>query len=414
MSDHDGESRDDAGPPLTFVMTLVMAAACGVTVANIYYNQPMLGIMERDFPRGGSVAGLIPTATQLGYAVGLFLLIPLGDRIERRALILWQTAALTLSLVATALAPDAWSLTVASAVVGITATVAQQIVPLAAALAQPERRGAAVGAVMSGLLCGILGGRALAGMVAEHFGWRAMFWIGAGLSVCIGLLLAATLPRSRATSRESYGQLLWSMVGLVRAEPRLRLATATQALFFGSFIAVWTVLALHLQEAPFHLGADIAGLFGLVGAVGILFAPFAGRLADTRGPEIVIGLCAVVMVASWLVFGLLGSLVGLAAGVILLDFGEQGALVSNQAVVHGLQPEFRNRLNTVFMGGMFVGGAIGSAGAGLSWQLGGWLAVCCFGGALALGGLALQLGSWFARMRRLPVQASLPRLPPIN
>src|SRR6201994_3475988 len=175
-------SRPVAGNPLpsssiSFGMTLVMAIACGVAVANIYYNQPMLGIMEAAFPGQLAVIGLVPTATQLGFAAGLFLLVPLGDRFERRRLILIQLTALTLSLAAAALAPNAWSLVVASALVGVTSSVAQQIVPFAAELAEPSRRGATIGVVISGLLCGILFGRALAGAVGDHYGWGAIFWL---------------------------------------------------------------------------------------------------------------------------------------------------------------------------------------------------------------------------------------------
>jgi predicted MFS family arabinose efflux permease len=372
---------------ISFGMTLVMAIACGVAVANAYYNQPLLGIMEAAFPGQGTVVGLVPTATQLGFAAGLLLLVPLGDRFERRRLILLQLAALTLSLAAAALAPDAWSLVVASALVGAASSVAQQIVPFAAELAEPGRRGATIGTVMSGLLCGILFGRVLSGVVGDHYGWRAMFWLGLLLTAAVSLLVAAVLPRSRPTTQERYGALLKSLVILWREEPDLRRATIIQGCLFGSFSALWTILALQL-DAQYHLGAEIAGLFGVVGAVGVLFAPIAGKIADRRGPHAVIGFGSVIMLASWVAFGVWGMITGLIVGVILLDFGEQGALVSNQNVIYGLRPDARNRLNTVFMGGMFVGGAVGSAGASLAWKLGGWDAVCAFGAAL----VAIALG----------------------
>jgi predicted MFS family arabinose efflux permease len=374
-------------PSISFGLTLVMALACGVAAANVYFNQPMLGLMEAAFPGRVAVTGLVPTATQLGFAAGLLLLVPLGDRFERRRLILIQFAALALSLAGAALAPGAWSLVVASALVGATSSVAQQIVPFAAELAEPGRRGATIGTVMSGLLCGILFGRAVAGAVGDHFGWRATFWLGLLLAVAVGLLLAAVLPRTKPRTQESYGVLLKSLVMLWREEPHLRRATMIQACLFGSFTALWTILALQL-DARYHLSAEIAGLFGIVGAVGILFAPIAGKIADRRGPHAVIGLGAVIMLASWVVFGAWGTIAGLIVGVILLDFGEQGALVSNQHVVYALRPEARNRLNTIFMGGMFAGGAVGSAGASLAWQFAGWTAVCAFGAAL----VAIALG----------------------
>src|ERR1700759_3774046 len=340
----DTESYDRSRPvasiplpssSISFGMTLVMAIACGVAAANIYYNQPMLGIMEAAFPGQVAVVGLVPPATQLGFAAGLLFLLPLGDRFERRRLILIQFAALTLSLAAAALAPDAWSLVVASALVGITSSVAQQIVPFAAELAEPGRRGATIGTVMSGLLCGILFGRALAGAVGDHYGWRATFWLGLLLAVAVGLLLAAVLPGSRPRTQESYGALLKSLAVLWREEPELRRASMIQGCLFGSFSALWTILALQLDER-YHLSAEIAGLFGIVGAVGILFAPIAGKIADRRGPHAVIGLGSITMLVSWVTFQAWGMVNGLVVGVILLDFGEQGALISNQHVIYAL------------------------------------------------------------------------------
>ena len=358
----------------------------------------MLRIMEAAFPGQVTATGLVPTATQLGFAGGLVLLVPLGDRFERRRLILIQLAALTLSLAAAALAPDAWSLVLASALVGVTSSVAQQIVPFAAELAEPSRRGATVGTVMSGLLCGILLGRVLGGAVGDHYGWRATFWLGLLLTVAVGLLLAAVLPRSYPRTQEGYGALLKSLAILWREEPHLQRATTIQGCLFGSFTAFWTILALQL-DARYHLSAEIAGLFGIVGAVGVLFAPIAGKIADRRGPHAVIGLGSVIMLTSWVVFGAWGMIAGLIAGVILLDFGEQGALVSNQNVIYALRPEARNRLNTIFMGGMFVGGAVGSAGASLAWEFGGWAAVCAFGAALAVIALGLHACGHAAKKR---------------
>jgi predicted MFS family arabinose efflux permease len=362
--------------------TFAMAIACGVAVANIYYNQPMLGVIGRDFG-GSATIGLVPTATQLGYALGLFMLVPLGDIMDRRRLIVAQFVILGAALVMAASAPTAGVLVAASLLVGVGATVAQHIVPLVASLAAPEQRGGKIGIVMGGLLCGILLSRTLAGFVATHLGWREMFWIGMPMALGTAVWMAVILPGDRSHSGIRYGSALLSLAHLWREEPLLRGATVMQAALFASFSTFWTILALHLEDPTFHLGADAAGLFGVIGAVGVFAAPLAGRLADRRGPHLVAALGAVLTLASWGLFGLWNSLAGLIVGVILLDFGVQSAMVSNQHLIYALRPEARSRMNTLFMTGMFIGGTLGSAGAMLAWRFGDWRAVCAYGVGLS-------------------------------
>ncbi|MDF1749448.1 MAG: MFS transporter [Alphaproteobacteria bacterium] len=374
-------------------LTFAMATATGIAAANIYYNQPMLGIMQAEFP--GQLAGFVPTVTQLGYALGIFLLVPLGDLVERKRLIIIQFCVLSIALVGVALAPNATVLLVTSLLVGIGATVAQQIIPLAAHLSDPKKRGATVGLVMSGLLCGILFSRTLAGFVSTHSGWREMFALAVPMALLASSVMAWKLPRSYPDSTMSYPALIGSLLGLWREFPKLRVASLTQASLFASFSVFWTILVFQLEGPVFNLGPDAAGLFGIVGAVGILAAPFAGKLADKRGPHEIILFGAIMTLISWLIFGLWITIPGMVVGVILMDLALQSAMIPNQHVVYALRPSARARLNTIFIGSMFLGGAVGSALAMQVWTAFGWVGVSLLGGAFGALATMLQLVSWF-------------------
>ncbi len=364
---------------------MLLATIAGVSAANIYFNQPLLDDLRATYTGEAAWVGSVPAATQLGYAAGMLLLAPLGDRFDRRRLILMQIAGLMLALNVAALAPTLAILAVASFAIGVLATIAQQAVPFAAELAPPAERGHAVGTVMSGLLLGILLARTAAGFIAQYLGWRMVFAASVVALLALAAVVIARLPKSRPTSTLSYSRLLASMWQLARELPGLREASLTGAALFAAFSAFWSILTLLLARAPFHLGPQAAGLFGIVGAAGALAAPLAGRFADKRGPRAVISLSIVLVALSFVVFGLSAtSIVGLIVGVVVLDIGVQAAQISNQARIYALKPEARSRVNTVFMVCYFIGGATGSALSALAWRRFGWTGVCATGFAFAL------------------------------
>ncbi|KQM19745.1 MFS transporter [Novosphingobium sp. Leaf2] len=371
-------------------LVLSMAAATGIAVANIYYSQPMLGLMQADV--AGQAVTYVPTVTQLGFAAGLFLLVPLGDLVERKRLILLQFLALAAALTFMAIAPGAGLLLVAALLVGLFGSVAQQIVPLAANLAPEDSRGRILGTVMAGLLCGILLSRTLAGFVAGIAGWREMFWLAVPITLAAAALMAVRLPRSQPQETGlTYAGLLSSIGALWLRYPTLRQAAYTQCCQFGLFSIFWTVLALHLKEPRFALGSEAAGLFGILGVAGVLAAPLAGRIADRRGPHLVIVVASAISLAAWLVFGLWQSIAGLIVGVLLLDLAVQASQISNQTIIYALSAKARSRINTVYMVLIFLAGAASSGLAVATWHQWGWNGVCVLGTAIALLGLGLQL-----------------------
>lgn len=376
-----------------------MAIACGVSVANLYYNQPLLAQMGRSFQIDPSQVGFIPMLTQIGYAVGLLLFVPLGDKLERRSLIVTLSILNVGTLVAVALSHSLIWLMIASLLVGITTVVPQLIVPFAAALAAPGERGRVVGNVMGGLLIGVLLARTVSGFVGASLGWRAMYWIAAVLMIVLAVTLARWLPKSQSSAQLSYVALLRSLPGLIQTQPVAREAALTGAMLFGVFSCFWTTLVFLLEVPPYHYGSQVAGLFGLVGVVGASAAPVVGRVADKNSPRLTLGLAIAVAIASFVIFWLLGhQLWGLVLGVILLDLGTQAGQVSNQARIYSLLPEAHNRLNTIYMVSYFAGGALGSYLGAYSWSVGQWNGVCLVG--LLMLGVAAVYYLWNSRKRK--------------
>ncbi|HWT97349.1 MAG TPA: MFS transporter [Terriglobales bacterium] len=385
-------------PHLSGKLLAMMTLATCFAVANTYYNQPMLGLFIRDFGATPREVALMPFLCQIGYALGLFFLAPLGDRIERKTLILLTLLGLSIALAGAALAPSLVWLGLACLLIGILTTVVQQIVPLAVHLAEPAQRGKVVGTVTGGLLVGILLARTVSGYVSDHWHWRAMFAMASGMMLALTALMAIVLPRVAPVTRDHYGRILTSLFGFFLRYRRLRLAGLCQGMMFACFSAFWANLALELRLPPYNLGATYAGLMGLIGAVGALAAPIAGRIADRHGPETVVTLSTVLVFASFLLFILMqGSMPALVVGVVLMDLGVQSALVSNQAGIHALDSGARSRINTVFMTTMFCCGALGSMLGGSAFEAWGWTGTCAIGLGAAVIGFLLSLVNHKAR-----------------
>ncbi|WP_320669397.1 MFS transporter [Patulibacter defluvii] len=378
--------------PLDRGLVLLLAATCGASVASIYYVQPLLDTLASKLDVSDGTAGLLVTAAQVGYLVGLVLLVPLGDLLERRSLISRVLALSALTLLACAAAPSFAVLAAVLVVVGLTSTVAQVVVPLSSTLAAPYERGQVVGTVMSGLLMGILLARTLSGLLAEIGGWRLVFAVPAVALLLLSLLLWRRLPTVPPTETLRYPQLLASVARLVREEPQLAQRMAMGALHMGGFSALWTAIAFLLAREPYGYGDGTIGLFGLAGLVGAMVAPMAGRLAD-RGHGQVANTAFLVLVAlSWGLLELGGSvLVALIAGIVLFDLGIQGAQISNQSAVYALRPEARSRITTAYMTAVFVGAVVGSAAAAAVYSAAGWDGVCALGAGMALTGLGFWL-----------------------
>ena len=376
----------------------LMALTCGLVVANIYYNQPLLAAIGRTFHLSDSSASLLATATQVGYTLGILFVVPLGDMLERKRLILFMLLGAATCLGLAAWAPSFGVLAGASVLIGICSAVPQLLLPMAAHLAPEADRGRIVGRVMSGLLIGILASRTLSGYVGAHLGWPAMFKIAAGLMLALLGLLAWRLPQDRPNFAGSYGSLMKSVLSLTRTLPDLRRAALVGGLLFAAFSAFWTTLTFFLESPTYRYGSDVAGFFGLIGAMGALAAPLAGKASDARGPDYALGVSILLALAAYVVLGLSGThLVGLVLGVIVLDVGVQAAHISNQTKVFSLVPEARSRLNTVYMTGYFTGGSIGSVAGGLAWTHGGWPGVCLLGAAFA--GAAYLVSRFYGRQK---------------
>ncbi|WP_050528451.1 MFS transporter [Pseudorhodobacter aquimaris] len=374
-----------ANSPLTKPLLFLMAVTIAATAANLYYNQPLLPDIRAAFGLDDGAVGMVPAATQLGYATAILFISPLGDVMNRRKLINYLSILLALALLAVFLAPGFIVLVMAFFAVGLGANITQQLIPLGASLSAPATRGATMGTLMTGLTVGILLSRTASGSIAEYFGWRSVFLVAAVLTVVLGLLLRANLPDDKPRVTLRYPALIASMFGLLREHRLLRESVLTGALWFAAFNALWATLAIHVTGAPFSYTVQQAGLFGLVGMSGIFGAKLAGRYVDRFGPARIMTVALSAVLASFIALTLWGnSLAGLVIGIVLLDLGVFGAQIPNQLRVLSIDPDARSRMNAVYMLGYYLAASLGSAAGVKIMNIAGWHGMALFGLGLAL------------------------------
>ncbi|MGI4021517.1 MAG: MFS transporter [Janthinobacterium lividum] len=389
MNTHDPQQ---ANPGINKLTLWVMTVTTGLVVANLYYNQPLLDDIARTFHVSNGAAGNIAMLTQIGYAFGMLLLIPLGDMLKRKRLIMVDFGLIILALLLAAFAPSFPVMLLASFLIGFTSIVPQLIIPMAAHLSKPEERGKTVGFVMSGLLIGILLSRTISGYVGAHFGWQVMFMVAAGLMLLLWVIIYFLFPEIEPQYKGSYPKLMRSLIPLIQTEPLLRLAAIRGFLCYACFGAFWTTLIFLLRQPQFNMGSEAAGLFGLVGAFGALGAAFMGRVSDKTNPYTVTTFSIILIVISYMIFFVSGrSLTGLIIGVILLDLGVQATHISNQTMILSLSAEARNRLNTVYMVSYFLGGATGTFLASRVWNTWNWHGVTIVGLTLSVAALLVHI-----------------------
>lgn len=376
--DKSTETTRSQATPISKYHIWVMAIACGLSVANLYYIQPLLAAMQHSFAVSVDQIGFIATLSQLGYASGLLLIVPLGDKYNQRTLIVSMLCAVAAALILMATASTISMLAIASYAIGLTTIIPQLIVPFAAGLAQPHERGHIVGTVMSGLLVGVLLARMVSGFVGAHFGWQMMYWIAAAIMIALAITLRILLPTDHSTKKEmSYPQLLHSLWGLITSEQVLQETCILGALVFGTFSLFWVSLPFMLETPPYHYGSDVIGLLSLVGIAGALAALFVGKFADRRDARYANGFGLIVVLLSFILMWFTGQwIIGLVIGAVLLDLGAQSNQIANQSRIYSTNPAARNRLNTIYMFIFFIGGSLGSFLGTFGWSIAKWNGVC--------------------------------------
>ncbi|CAB3902222.1 putative MFS family arabinose efflux permease [Achromobacter sp. SLBN-14] len=402
-------SPTQSTPTLTAPIILLMSVATGLAVASNYYAQPLLHTIGQQFSISNAAAGTIVTTAQLSYAVGLMLLVPLGDMFERRALIVLMNLLAAGGLLISAFASNIAVLILGTALTGMLSVVAQILVPFAATLAAPHERGKAVGTVMSGLLLGILLARTAAGALADVGSWRTVYWVAAILMLCMSAVLWRVLPRYQSPTAMSYPRLLGSILRMFVEEPLFRARSLIGGLLFAAFSMLWTPLTFLLAGPPYEYSNTTIGLFGLAGAAGAYAANRFGRLADRGLGNLATRVGLLLLLGSWglMAFGQV-SVVALLAGILVQDLAIQGVHVTNTSSIYRLRPEARSRLTAGYVTCYFIGGASGSLVSSWLYAHFGWPAVVTAGAVLAA--LTLAYGA-LAPSARIPEMPSPPARP---
>lgn len=372
-------------PKLTKGVLWLMTVSACLVIANNYYNQPLLGDIANEFNITEAAANRVATITIFGYAVGLFLLVPLGDMFQKKKIIIADFAVIIISLLCFVFSQNILMMTISVFFIGLSSVVPQMFVPLAAQLSTSEERSKNVGIVMSGLLIGILGSRVFSGLIGNQFGWRSVYYIAAGIMALLWILIIILLPDIRPTFFGTYKELLKSIIVLIKKRKDLRIAALRGALSLASFQAFWTTLTFHIERPPFSAGSDVAGLLGIVGIGGALAASYVGNIADKINKNHILTISTLLMIISWFLFGIESlKYIGLIVGIFIFDIGLQSIHVTNQSIIFARDIDATNRINTVYMTCYFIGGSIGAFLAGLAWTYYGWIGVTFTGASFVI------------------------------
>lgn len=371
---------------------LLMATMAGLTVANLYYNQPLLEMIRSDLQTTSSLANLIAVITQVGYALGLLFIIPTGDLFSRRKIIVVCMVVAALMTVTIGMTDNIYVIWGASLLMGACSIVPQLFIPIAGQFSKPENKARNMGYVLSGLLTGILAARVVSGMIGEWFGWRMMYYIAGVVMIACLLHTLWLMPQMQQNFTGTYAGLMKSVVRIFADYPRIRLNAIRAAFAFGSMLAFWACLAFHLADEPFHSGSDAVGYLGICGVAGAMVASGIGKYIPRYGVRRFSIVGASIQIVAWLTAWLLGdTYLGLILTIILVDIGLQCLQLSNQSACIQAVPEASNRANTIFMTTYFIGGSLGTFLAGQGWQVAGWQGVCMVGMTFAIISLSISI-----------------------